>query len=252
MKESPSYMTVLPDFIEMQRISFCWFISHGLNEELNRYSRIYDFSYSTEYILFGDEFSLVKPIYNVIRAKKYTTDYAAQLLIPLQIRNKKLNLIRYHRQFPIVNLPLMTTFATFIINGCERVIVSQIVRSPGIYFEKSKNQKKLKTIKRKLSTDIHRLRDFIPLGEPFVSDGILTLSSNGFNQTLFNYSFIELQKNEKKFNFYLLESFKIYQIILKTIKTKKKFKRIKVFLHWLKIKNQQLKQLNFLNNKEIV
>ena len=67
----------------------------------------------------------------------------------------------------------MTTFATFIINGCERVIVSQIVRSPGIYFEKSKNQKKLKTIKRKLSTDIHKLRDFIPLGEPFISEGIL-------------------------------------------------------------------------------
>ena len=243
-------MTALPDFIEMQRVSFCWFISHGLSEELNRYSRIYDFSYSTEYILFGDEFSLVKPIYNLIRAKKYTTDYAAQLLIPLQIRNKKLNIIRYHRQFPIVNLPLMTTFATFIINGCERVIVSQIVRSPGIYFEKSKNQKKLKTIKRKLSTDIHKLRDFIPLGEPFISEGILTLCSNGVNQSLFNYSFSELKRSENKYNVYLLESFKIYQIILKTIKTKKKFKRIKVFLHWLKIKNRELKQLSYLNNKQ--
>ena len=69
MKESSSSMTALPDFIEMQRVSFCWFISHGLSEELNRYSRIYDFSYSTEYILFGDEYSLVKPIYNLIRAK---------------------------------------------------------------------------------------------------------------------------------------------------------------------------------------
>ena len=69
----------------------------------------------------------------------------------------------------------MTTFATFIINGCERVIVSQIVRSPGVYFEKNKNQKKFKTIKRKLSTDIHKLRDFIPLGEPFISDDLLNL-----------------------------------------------------------------------------
>ena len=143
MKESCNYTLALPDFIEMQRVSFCWFISQGLSEELGRFSRIYDFSYNTEYILFSNEFSLVKPIYNVIRAKKYTADYAAQLLIPLEIRNKKLNIIRYHRQFPIVRLPLMTTFATFIINGCERVIVSQIVRSPGVYFEKNKKSKKV-------------------------------------------------------------------------------------------------------------
>jgi DNA-directed RNA polymerase beta subunit len=46
-----------------------------------------------------------------------------------------------NNQFPIITLPLMTTDATFIINGCERVIVSQIIRSPGVYFEKNKNQK---------------------------------------------------------------------------------------------------------------
>ena len=64
--------------------------------------------------------------------------------------------------FPIVNLPLMTTAATFIINGCERVIVSQIIRSPGIYFEKNKNQKKRKIVKRQISSDIHKLQSFAP------------------------------------------------------------------------------------------
>jgi len=130
-----NYTTTLPDFIEMQRISFCWFIKQGLTEELNSFSRIYDFSQNTEYILFGQEYSLVKPIYNIVRAKKYTANYSAQLLIPLEIRNKKTNLIKYHRKFPILNLPLMTSSATFVINGCERVIVSQILRSPGVYFE---------------------------------------------------------------------------------------------------------------------
>ena len=144
MKQSMNYITALPDFIEMQRVSFCWFIAQGLNEELAMFSRIHDFSYNTEYVLFGHEYSLVKPIYNIIRAKKYTANYAAQLVIPLEIRNKKLNSVRYHNQFPIINLPLMTTSATFIINGCERVIVSQIIRSPGIYFEKNKNQKNIK------------------------------------------------------------------------------------------------------------
>ena len=245
MKQSMNYITALPDFIEMQRVSFCWFIAQGLTEELAMFSRIHDFSYNTEYVLFGHEYSLVKPIYNIIRAKKYTANYAAQLVIPLEVRNKKLNSIRYHSQFPIINLPLMTTSATFIINGCERVIVSQIIRSPGIYFEKNKNQKKRKTIKRKLPTDIHKLRDFIPLGEPFISEQILTFFPNTYNQSLFQYSFTELKKNEKEFYFYFLQSFKIYQIILKTVKFGKKLERIKIFLHWL-----VTKQNKFTNRKD--
>ena len=64
----------------------------------------------------------------------------------------------------------MTTYATFIINGCERVIVSQIIRSPGIYFEKNKNQRIQNHFKRKLSADIHRLRTFLPSGEAFISE----------------------------------------------------------------------------------
>ena len=69
-------------------------------------------------------------------ARKYSGNYKVQLVIPIEVRNKTINSIRYQNQFPIITLPLMTTDATFIINGCERVIVSQIIRSPGIYFEK--------------------------------------------------------------------------------------------------------------------
>jgi DNA-directed RNA polymerase beta subunit len=63
----------------------------------------------------------------------------------------------------------MTTDATFIINGCERVIVSQIIQNPGVYFEKNKI-KKWNQFKRKLSTDINKLRSFIPSGEAFISE----------------------------------------------------------------------------------
>jgi len=133
----------------------------------------------------------------------------------------------------------MTTFATFIVNGCERVIVSQIIRSPGIYFEKNKNQKKRKLIKRKLPSTITRLKDFIPLGEPFISEQKLSFFPNKFNQSLFKYSFFELQKIEKSFSFNFLETFKIYQIILKTTGTNKKLERIKIFLHWLIAKEKQ-------------
>ena len=244
MKQSMNYITALPDFIEMQRVSFCWFIAQGLNEELAMFSRIHDFSYNTEYVLFGHEYSLVKPIYNIIRAKKYTANYAAQLVIPLEIRNKKLNSIRYHSQFPIITLPLMTTSATFVINGCERVIVSQIIRSPGIYFEKNKNQKKRKIVKRKLSSDINKLKSFIPLGEPFVSEQILSFFPTIYNQSLFQYSFTELKRSEKDFYFYFLESFKIYRVISSTRELTKKSERIKIFLHWLSIKETEFSQTN--------
>ena len=246
-----NYITALPDFIEMQRVSFCWFIAQGLNEELAMFSRIHDFSYNTEYVLFGHEYSLVKPIYNIIRAKKYTANYAAQLVIPLEIRNKKLNSVRYHNQFPIINLPLMTTSATFIINGCERVIVSQIIRSPGIYFEKNKNQKKRKIVKRQISSDINKLKSFVPLGEPFISEQILSFFPIAYNQSLFQYSFTELKKSENNFYFYFLDSFKIYHIISKTVQSKKKSERIKLFLHWMSVKNAEFNNGNDINSLDI-
>ena len=61
MENNINYITNLPDFITMQRTSFCWFITQGLTDELSLFSRIYDFSQNTEYILFGQEYSLIKP-----------------------------------------------------------------------------------------------------------------------------------------------------------------------------------------------
>ena len=160
-----NYTTTLPDFLEMQRVSFCWFITQGLTEELTTFSRIYDFTQTTEYVLFGQEYSLIKPIYNIVRAKKCTANYSAQLVIPLEVRNKKTNTTKYTSKFPLINLPLMTSSATFVINGCERVIVSQIIRSPGVYFEKNKRQKKNKKIKKLISNEIEKLRSFSPPSE---------------------------------------------------------------------------------------
>ena len=170
MKQNMNYINALPDFLAMQRVSFCWFITQGLNEELTLFSNIHDFSQNTEYVMFGEEYSLIKPPYSLSIARKYSGNYRAQLVIPIEVRNKIINSIRYQNQFPIITLPLMTTYATFIINGCERVIVSQIIRSPGIYFEKNKSQKTQKQFRRKLSTDINKLRTFLPSGEAFITD----------------------------------------------------------------------------------
>ena len=257
MKENMNYINALPDFLAMQRISFCWFITQGLNEELTLFSRIQDFSQNTEYIMFGEEYSLIKPPYSLLIARKYSGNYRAQLVIPIEVRNKIVNSIRYQNQFPIITLPLMTTDATFIINGCERVIVSQIIRSPGVYFEKNKNQKTRNQFKRKLSTDIDKLRSFIPAGEAFISEFDLffpvvtstyepikkkkKIVPHWKSNLIYYYSIAYLKNAESNSSFYFLQCFKLYRIISKTFENKSKVQLIKLFLKWLKLKN------NFFN-----
>ena len=253
-----NYTTALPDFIEMQRVSFCWFIAQGLNEELASFSRIYDFSQNTEYVLFGQEYSLVKPIYNIVRAKKYTANYSAQLVIPLEVRNKKTNIIKYHSKFPIINLPLMTSSATFVINGCERVIVSQIIRSPGVYFEKNKHQKKNKKVKRILSSEIGKLKDFTPPSEILPTESRLYFLKSRVKKKLISdkkkkirfikkeedwnwqgeainlYSFKQIKDYEINFSLSFIECFKVYKSLIETNNLSTKLKRINIYLKWLK------------------
>ena len=254
MKQTMNYINALPDFLAMQRVSFCWFITQGLNEELALFSKITDFSQNTEYIMFGEEYNLIKPPYSLLIARKYSGNYRAQLVIPIEVRNKMLNSVRYQNQFPVITLPLMTTYATFIINGCERVIVSQIIRSPGIYFEKNKNQKLQNQFKRKLSTDINKLRSFLPSGEIFISEFDLFFSTPTFNynkkeenkkeeliptwdSNLIDYYSIKyLKATKKKSVVSFLQCFKAYRLIANTLDSKSKTKLIQLFLKWLKLK----------------
>ena len=263
-----NYINTLPDFLEMQRISFCWFITQGLTEELALFSRIQDFSQNTEYIMFGEEYSLIKPSYSLLIARKYSGNYRTQLVIPIEVRNRVINSVRYNNQFPIISLPLMTTDATFIINGCERVIVSQIIRSPGIYFEKNKNQKTRNQFKRKLSTDINKLRSFIPSGEAFISEFDLFFPIPRLiydpaknkkkiipywnNNSIYYYSIKYLKQTKKKSSFYFLKCFKLYRLISQVNRTQSKAQLIQLFLKWLKLKNNYKDFKNNLKENEII
>jgi DNA-directed RNA polymerase subunit beta len=268
MKQNMNYINALPDFLAMQRVSFCWFITQGLNEELALFSKIHDFSQNTEYIMFGEEYSLIKPPYSLLIARKYSGNYRAQLVIPIEVRNKIINSVRYQNQFPIITLPLMTTYATFIINGCERVIVSQIIRSPGIYFEKNKNQKTQKQFKRKLSTDINKLRSFLPSGEAFISEFDLFFSiptttydkikrkkkiiPNWNSNSIYYYSIKYLKEANKNSAFYFLQCFKFYRLASKILESKSKDKLIQFFLKWLKLKNNAVNFKTNLKEKKII
>ena len=257
MQKNINYINALPDFLAMQRMSFCWFITQGLTEELALFSKIYDFSQNTEYIIFSNEYTLIKPPYTLRVAKKYSGNYKAQLVIPIEIRYKTLNEVHFQTQSPILTLPLMTTYATFIINGCERVIVSQIIRSPGIYFEKNKNQKTLNQFHRKLSADLHRLRTFLPSGEAFLSEFDLFFSRLSDEKTtqewksssILYYSFNSIKKSTNDFSFYFLSCFKFYSLILKNLNAESKLRLILLISKWLnKINNLNT---NFITDETV-
>merc|ERR1712115_258597 len=168
-----------------------------------------------EYVFFGQEYKLVKPIYNELSAKRYNTNYVAQIIMPIEMRNKITNKIMKHGCLQIANLPLMTNSATFIINGCERIIVSQVIRSPGIYFEKNKKQKKRKINKLILSNDFHKLRSFTRISIGLLKNPDLTFLS------LIQEESTIYQKALRKENFNPnLQIFEIYRILFKTVNFK--------------------------------
>ena len=251
MKKYINYVTALPDFIEMQRISFCWFISQGLTDELANFSSVLDFSGNIEYIFFGQEYKLVKPIYNASTAKRYTVNYVSQLIMPIEIRNKLTNSIMRQGRLPIANLPLMTTTATFIINGCERIIVSQVIRSPGIYFEKNKKQKVRKLNKLILSNDFHKVRPFTQ-----TSFGLLKSSHLvSLSQIIKTYQIEDNSTNSEKitYPFNFVKFFKIYNLITKTLRINTKVKRVKKFLKFFNSKESILNEkLTKENEKQIL
>ncbi|MGI0487368.1 DNA-directed RNA polymerase subunit beta [Pantanalinema rosaneae CENA516] len=124
----------LPDLVEIQRASFRWFLEEGLIEELDSFSPITDYTGKLELHFIGKDYKLKRPKYDVDEAKRRDSTYAVQMYVPTRLINKETGEIKEQEVF-IGDLPLMTDRGTFIINGAERVIVNQIVRSPGVYYK---------------------------------------------------------------------------------------------------------------------
>ena len=129
---TPTYL--LPDLVEIQRASFRWFLEEGLIEELDSFSPISDYTGKLELHFIGKDYKLKRPKYDVDEAKRRDSTYAVQMYVPTRLINKETGEIKEQEVF-IGDLPLMTDRGTFIINGAERVIVNQIVRSPGVYYK---------------------------------------------------------------------------------------------------------------------
>ncbi|MGN0437140.1 MAG: DNA-directed RNA polymerase subunit beta [Lachnospiraceae bacterium] len=123
----------MPNLIEVQKDSYKWFLETGLKEVFEDISPITDYSgqLSLEFVDF--QLSEEEAKYSIEECKERDATYAAPLKVNVRLINKETDEINQHDIF-MGDLPLMTETGTFVINGAERVIVSQLVRSPGIYY----------------------------------------------------------------------------------------------------------------------
>lgn len=124
----------LPDLAEIQKNSFQWFLTEGLKEELLSFSPIKDYTGRLE-LYFLPEYRFDPPKYTAEEARMNESTYSRQLRIMLRLVNRDTGEIKEQEAY-VGEIPMMTERGTFIINGAERVIISQIVRSPGIYFKR--------------------------------------------------------------------------------------------------------------------
>nr|ARW63727.1 RNA polymerase b-subunit [Chondria sp. (in: red algae)] len=152
-------VSIIPDLAEIQINSFRFFLEKGLVEVLDSFPIVTDPTGKLELRFFGKDYKLKFPRYNVRKAKSRDKTYSVQIYLPSKLTRKDTEFIkkqkssnhidRYKkyrkRQIFIADLPLMTNRGTFIISGTERVIINQIVRSPGIYYKKEldKNNKSI-------------------------------------------------------------------------------------------------------------
>lgn len=121
----------LPNLIELQHQSYRWFLNEGLREVFEDISPITDFTGNL--VLEFIDYSLGEPKYSVQECRERDVTYAAPLRVRVRLINKESGEVKEQEVF-MGDFPLMTEKGTFIINGAERVVVSQLVRSPGVYY----------------------------------------------------------------------------------------------------------------------
>lgn len=126
----------LPDFIELQRESYFSFLKKGIAEEFHKRNPITNVEKDIEIFFYPEHYKLTKPTYSIKQAIFLQKSYITKLYIPVQLTLKKQKKI-FLKWVCIAHLPLMTNRGHFLLNGSARILVNQLIRSPGIYFRES-------------------------------------------------------------------------------------------------------------------
>ena len=128
----------MPNLLEVQKNSYQWFLDKGLREVFKDVASITDYAGNLE-LSFIDYSMDEPPKYNIEECKARDATYAAPIKVRVRLRNKETEEIKEQEIF-MGDFPLMTDSGSFVINGAERVIVSQIVRSPGVYYARTEDK----------------------------------------------------------------------------------------------------------------
>jgi DNA-directed RNA polymerase subunit beta len=201
----PNHRYFISDFVEIQRKSFFDLLETGIIEEFSKRNPISDVNKNLELFFYPEYYKLSKPEYSIRQAILKSRSYASKFYIPVQLTDKKKKIIKL-KWVLLGNLPLMTKRGHFLINGAARVIVNQIIRSPGIYFQQKIHEvyvdkwteKPIETHKRYYA-DLICLRgtwlrieidkDKLNLGtneKRPKNSCIMVTGGNGFNRTLYS------------------------------------------------------------------
>jgi len=121
-----------PDLIEVQKNSYNWFLAEGLKELFEEINPIKDYI-GRDLELYFEDYYLDEPKFDEVTSRERNTTYEASLRVKVKLVNKRTGEIKEQEVY-LADFPLMTERGTFIINGIERVIVSQLIRSPGVFF----------------------------------------------------------------------------------------------------------------------
>ena len=137
------YQYLLPNLLEVQRTSYCWFLEKGLVQELSNFSAIQDYVGELE-LSFSSKFYRIKmPKYTLEEAKRRDTTYSVRLYSVATLKSLDHPKFTSDEVF-LGDIPLMTNEGTFLVNGIERVIINQIVRSPGIFYKTESDKQNIR------------------------------------------------------------------------------------------------------------
>ncbi|MDR2606631.1 MAG: DNA-directed RNA polymerase subunit beta [Oscillospiraceae bacterium] len=134
----------MPHLLEIQKSSYRWFLEKGLREVFRDVSAISDYANNLELSFIDFTMDESKAKYQIRECAARDATYSAPIRVSVRLRNKESGELKEQEIF-MGDFPLMTPSATFVINGAERVVVSQIIRSPGMYFEKRTDKTSLST-----------------------------------------------------------------------------------------------------------
>ena len=138
------YRYLLPNLLEIQRGSFCWFLEKGLIQEIENFSTIKDYLEVLELSFSTKSYRVKAPKYNLEESKRRDTTYSIRIYIVAKLHIDGNTEVKQDKVF-LGDIPLMTNEGTFLVNGIERIVINQLVRSPGIYYKSEVDKQNSRT-----------------------------------------------------------------------------------------------------------